>query len=50
MIISAGALDISVPGEFEPAMEGIAEWFRERSSADARTANAPEPSEISSIE
>jgi len=37
----AGALNISVPGDFEPAMAGIAEWFRDRSAADARTANAP---------
>lgn len=37
----AGALNISVPGDFEPAMEGIAEWFRARSADDARTANYP---------
>lgn len=37
----AGALNISVPGEFEPQMEGIAQWFRERAEADSRTANAP---------
>src|SRR5262245_24025226 len=37
----AGALNISVPGDFEPHMEGIAEWFRSRSAADSRTANAP---------
>src|SRR5262245_40860862 len=37
----AGALNISVPGDFEPEMEGIAEWFRSRSAADSRTANAP---------
>jgi quercetin dioxygenase-like cupin family protein len=37
----AGALNVSVPGEFEPAMEGIAEWFRERTAADSRTENAP---------
>lgn len=37
----AGALNVSVPGDFEPQMEGIAAWFRERSSADSRTANAP---------
>lgn len=24
----AGALNLSVPGDFEPHMEGIAEWFR----------------------
>ena len=37
----AGMLNLSVPGDFEPHMEGIAEWFRERSSAESRTANAP---------
>jgi mannose-6-phosphate isomerase-like protein (cupin superfamily) len=37
----AGALNFSVPGDFEPHMEGIAEWFRARSAADARTENAP---------
>jgi mannose-6-phosphate isomerase-like protein (cupin superfamily) len=37
----AGALNVSVPGDFEPNMEGIAEWFRARSAADSRTANAP---------
>lgn len=37
----AGVLNISVPGDFEPNMAGIAEWFRERSPADSRTANAP---------
>lgn len=37
----AGALNISVPGDFEPHMEGIAEWFRARSDTDARTENAP---------
>jgi mannose-6-phosphate isomerase-like protein (cupin superfamily) len=37
----AGVLNISVPGDFEPAMEGIADWFRARSADDARTANAP---------
>jgi hypothetical protein len=30
-----------VPGDFEPHMTGIAEWFRARSAADSRTANAP---------
>jgi mannose-6-phosphate isomerase-like protein (cupin superfamily) len=34
----AGVLNVSVPGGFEPHMEGIAEWFRKRSAADARTA------------
>jgi len=37
----AGVLNISVPGDFEPHMKGIAEWFRARSAADSRTANAP---------
>ena len=37
----AGALNVSVPGDFEPQMEGIAEWFRARSAAASRTANAP---------
>ncbi len=37
----AGFLNLSVPGDFEPAMEGIAEWFRARSAADSRTAPAP---------
>jgi mannose-6-phosphate isomerase-like protein (cupin superfamily) len=37
----AGALNVSVPGDFEPHMQGIAEWFRARSPADSRTANAP---------
>jgi hypothetical protein len=31
----AGFLDVSVPGEFEPAMPAIAEWFRTRSPSDA---------------
>jgi mannose-6-phosphate isomerase-like protein (cupin superfamily) len=39
----AGMLNISVPGDFEPHIQGIAEWFRARSAADARTANAPTP-------
>jgi mannose-6-phosphate isomerase-like protein (cupin superfamily) len=38
----AGALNISIPGDFEPHMEGIAEWFRARPAADARTENAPD--------
>lgn len=38
----AAALNVSVPGDFEPEMEGIAEWFRARSAADSRTANAPD--------
>jgi mannose-6-phosphate isomerase-like protein (cupin superfamily) len=33
----AGALNISVPGNFEEVMPGIAEWFRDRSPDDART-------------
>jgi mannose-6-phosphate isomerase-like protein (cupin superfamily) len=37
----AGALNLSVPGDFEPHMAGIAEWFRARSTAASRTANAP---------
>jgi mannose-6-phosphate isomerase-like protein (cupin superfamily) len=37
----AGALNLSVPGDFEPQMESIAEWFRARSDADSRTENAP---------
>lgn len=37
----AGALNFSVPGDFEPHMEGIAEWFRARPADEARTENAP---------
>ncbi len=37
----AGMLNVSVPGEFEHHMPGIAEWFRTRASSEARTANAP---------
>ena len=37
----ASALNFSVPGDFEPSMEGIAEWFRARSAADSRTASSP---------
>lgn len=33
----AGVLNVSVPGGFEPHMPGIADWFRKRSAADART-------------
>jgi mannose-6-phosphate isomerase-like protein (cupin superfamily) len=36
-----GVLVISVPGDFEPHMTGIAEWFRARSPGEARTENAP---------
>jgi mannose-6-phosphate isomerase-like protein (cupin superfamily) len=43
----AGALNFSVPGEFEPNMEGIAEWFRARGAADSRTANAPPGESVS---
>ncbi|HVY39034.1 MAG TPA: cupin domain-containing protein [Polyangia bacterium] len=39
----AGMLNLAVPGEFEPEMNGIAEWFRGRSAADSRTDNAPKP-------
>jgi mannose-6-phosphate isomerase-like protein (cupin superfamily) len=37
----AGALNVSVPGDFEPHMQGIAAWFRARSTAASRTENAP---------
>ena len=37
----AGFLNVSVPGGFEPEMAGIAVWFRDRSTADSRTHNAP---------
>jgi mannose-6-phosphate isomerase-like protein (cupin superfamily) len=37
----AGFVNVSVPGDFEPDMTGIAAWFRARSAADSRTANAP---------
>jgi len=37
----AGALNFSAPGDFEPHMTGIAEWFVARSAADSRTENAP---------
>jgi mannose-6-phosphate isomerase-like protein (cupin superfamily) len=33
----AGILNVSVPGDFESDMPGIAQWFRDRSPADART-------------
>jgi mannose-6-phosphate isomerase-like protein (cupin superfamily) len=36
-----GVLNISVPGDFESHIGGIAEWFRARSAAASRTANAP---------
>ena len=31
----AGMLNVSAPGDFEPHMTGIAEWFIERAPADA---------------
>lgn len=37
----AGVLNVSVPGDFERHMEGIAAWFRARPDDDARTENAP---------
>ncbi len=33
----AGMLNVSAPGDFEPAVPGIAQWFRDRSPEDART-------------
>src|SRR5260221_7671073 len=45
----AGALNISVPGDFEPHMVGIAEWFRARSAADSRTANAPRRKSVTAV-
>jgi mannose-6-phosphate isomerase-like protein (cupin superfamily) len=33
----AGMLNVSVPGDFEPHMRGIQEWFANRSPADAAT-------------
>ena len=38
----AAALNLSVPGDFEPQMPAIADWFRARSPEASRTANAPE--------
>jgi mannose-6-phosphate isomerase-like protein (cupin superfamily) len=32
----AGMLNVSVPGDFEPHMRGIQEWFVNRSAEDAR--------------
>ena len=43
----AGALNLSVPRDFEPEMEGIAEWFRARSAAASRTTNAPRSQSVS---
>jgi mannose-6-phosphate isomerase-like protein (cupin superfamily) len=37
----AGMLNVSVPGDFEPEMKGIAAWFRARADDESRTANAP---------
>jgi mannose-6-phosphate isomerase-like protein (cupin superfamily) len=31
----AGMLNVSVPGEFEDEMPGIAQWFRDRAPADS---------------
>jgi mannose-6-phosphate isomerase-like protein (cupin superfamily) len=45
----AGALNVSVPGDFEPQMEGIAEWFRARTPAASRTANAPRSKSVSPV-
>jgi quercetin dioxygenase-like cupin family protein len=33
----AGMLNVSIPGDFEPHMKGIAEWFIARTPEDART-------------
>jgi mannose-6-phosphate isomerase-like protein (cupin superfamily) len=43
----AGALNVSVPGDFEPHMAGIADWFRARSAAASRTENAPRSASVS---
>jgi mannose-6-phosphate isomerase-like protein (cupin superfamily) len=46
----AGALNVSVPGDFEPAMKGkrgIAAWFRARTAEASRTANAPRGESVS---
>ena len=45
----AGALNVSVPGDFEPHMKGIAEWFRERSAADSRTERS-KPKKLQTID
>ncbi len=37
----AGALNLSVPGDFEPEMAAIAEWFRARPAVESQTDNAP---------
>lgn len=46
----AGALNFSVPGDFEPHMSSIAEWFRAREPSAARTENAPLSPDASSTE
>ena len=33
----AGVLNFSAPGDFEPAMPGIAEWFAEHPPGNANT-------------
>lgn len=33
----AGMLNVSVPGDFEDRMPGIAQWFRERTDGDTRS-------------
>lgn len=33
----AGMLNVSVPGDFEDNMPGIAEWFRARPASESRT-------------
>lgn len=37
----AGFLNVSAPGDFEPQMPSIAEWFRRRSPKDAKTSPGP---------
>jgi quercetin dioxygenase-like cupin family protein len=37
----AGFLNVSVPGDFEPHMDGIAAWFRARSGSEATVAARP---------
>jgi mannose-6-phosphate isomerase-like protein (cupin superfamily) len=37
----AGMLNVSVPGGFEPHMPAIADWFKKRPAASARTAPKP---------
>jgi mannose-6-phosphate isomerase-like protein (cupin superfamily) len=37
----AGMLNLSVPGDFEQHMPGIASWFRKRPESEARTTKAP---------